>query len=121
MKAESDSEVALVLAWIAAQREAGRGKPDLEELLMEAYVEREYHKHSNGCNLVNELHWPFPRHPACVVHDMLYNDQRGWGYSDKKMRQLNAYFGRPKRGWVRWAGLRLGGWYAYYYGDKAPA
>ncbi len=109
----TDQEVKQVMTWVESMRYQGRSEPELETLLIEAYCDRQYHKKSNGCNLVNELRWPFPRHPACVVHDMLYGDKRGRRYSDRMMRKINAYFGRPYRGWVRWAGLRLGGWWAY--------
>lgn len=111
-----DKEKALVLAWIEAKRAAGSACEELEALLIEAYEEKAYHLRSNGCNLVNELRWPFPRHPACVVHDMMYGEKRGRAYSDRMMRRLNSYFGRPGRGWIRWAGLRLGGWWAYRRG-----
>ena len=107
-----DKEKAIVYKWIEAMQANGKGDPELEAVLYEAYDNNEHHK-SNGCNLVNELSWPFPRHPACVVHDMLYRLKLGRSYSDATMRRLNAYFGRSCRGWVRWAGLRLGGWWAY--------
>lgn len=113
----TDTEKELVLAWVDAMRDAGKGDHELEALLIEAYCVREFHRESNGCNLVNELRWPHPRHPACVVHDLLYKDKRGRRYSDRMMRKLNKYFGRPFRGWLRWAGLRIGGWYAYHYGE----
>ncbi len=108
-----DREAGLVKSWIEAKRAAGKGDAELEGLLAEAYEQREYHKQSNGCNLVTELRWPFPRHPACVVHDMLYGDRRGRKYADSVMKRLNGYFGRPVAGWFRWAGLRLGGWWVY--------
>lgn len=116
METETDKEKALVYAWCEAMNEAGRGNAELDELLREAYEDNE-HRRSNGCNFVNELKWPFPRHPACVVHDRLYRLQRGRKYADDKMRELNKYFGRPVAGWVRWAGLRLFGGWAYRYGD----
>lgn len=109
----ASSEAALVASWIIAKNSVGEGEFELDELLREAYFEQVYYLQSNGCTLVTELGWPFPRHPACVVHDMLYDQQKGRRYCDLKFRELNAYFGRPKRGWVRWAGLRIGGWWAY--------
>ncbi|GAA6154484.1 hypothetical protein NBRC116587_39070 [Pseudoteredinibacter isoporae] len=107
-----DNEFELVKQWIAGRQENGQGDPELETLLLDAYQNGE-HKISNGCNFVNELRWPWPRHPACVVHDRLYRLKAGRSYADRMMRRLNGYFGRPGRGWVRWLGVRIGGWWIY--------
>lgn len=110
-----DDEFELVKLWIKGRRANGRPELEIERLLIEAYESGE-HKTSNGCNLVNELDWPWPRHPACVVHDRLYRLKAGRAYADKAMRQINSYFARPYRGWIRWLGLRLGGWWVYSRG-----
>lgn len=111
-----DAEKKLVLAWIEAMQSQGRGDEELERELIAAYDDD--YKASNGCNLVNELRWPISRHPACVVHDRLYGMRAGRAYADRVMRRLNSYFGRPVRGWIRWTGLRLGGWWAYYWSSE---
>lgn len=66
-----DKEKAIAYKRIEAMKANGKGDPELEAVSYEAYDINEHHK-LNGHNLVNELNRPFPRHPACVVHDMLF-------------------------------------------------
>jgi len=49
-----DKEKAIVYKWIEAMQANGKGDPELEAVLYEAYDNNEHHQ-SNGCNLVNEL------------------------------------------------------------------
>ncbi len=106
-----DKEFALLKAFIEAKRDIGEGDAELEAILLDAYENGEHHK-SNGCNFVDELSWPYA-HPACVVHDMYYRLRLGRSNGDRIMMKINSYFGHNFRGWVRWLGLRLGGWVFY--------
>lgn len=114
-----DTEKALVLAWVDGMRAAGRGDDEVERFILEAY-DADYHHESNGCNLVNELRWPFPRHPACVGHDFWWKHTRGYWSGNRLMYRANCYFGRPARGALRWIGVTVGGW-PWYWKAKREA
>ncbi len=106
---KNDSEAALVYEWVAAMRAAGRGDEEVERFVLEPY-ENGFYLESDGCTLVNELGWPFRRHPACVGHDYYWKNCKGFWSGNRLLYRANRYFGRPGRGVLRWIGTTVGGW-----------
>jgi len=100
-------------------------------VIIAAYADG-YEPYSDGITLMPDYALGM-KHPAGVGHDYLYylgtsnpflpkiitseHDARSW--ADIWFRYALQDFSHPIRSWVRWIGLRFGGWYGWNKHRKA--
>ena len=101
------------------------------QVITAAYADG-YEQYSDGITLMPDYALGM-KHPAGVGHDYLYylgtsnpflpkiitseHDARSW--ADIWFRYALQDFSHPIRSWVRWIGLRFGGWYGWNKHRKA--
>jgi len=85
-----------------------------------------YDAKSDGISLVSDLSFEAfdkpsqQKHPAGVVHDYLYwTGAISRKSADIIFRDILIDFGHPIRAWIRYYGLRAGGWYVWNKCRKA--
>ena len=96
-----------------------RPRASVYNAIQSAYTDPEWDwTKCDGCSFVSEMHFPPGfRFPACVMHDWYYQRVRDGKtkrrFADKMFRYAMIDYGvNPARAWIRWAGVRLGGWKA---------
>ena len=103
----------------------------VEQVILAAYADG-YEAQSDGITLVPDYALGM-KHPAGVAHDWLYykgtsnpflpkiitSEHRARAWADVWFRYAMQDFSHPVRAWVRWLGLRFGGWNAWRKHRKA--
>ena len=101
------------------------------QVIIAAYADG-YEKYSDGITLMPDYALGM-KHPAGVGHDWLYHmgtanpflpkiitSERGArSWADAWFRDAMQDFSHPIRAWVRWIGLRVGGWWGWRKHRKA--
>jgi len=72
---------------------------------------------SDGCSLAPDLVF----FDCCEQHDIDYSTNVKRRIADNKLRQCIKATGFPFLAWIYWVGVRLGGWYGYYFGPSAKS
>ena len=70
---------------------------------------------SDGCSMSPDLTFS----DCCEVHDLEYITGVDRRVADKNLRECIRSKGYPFLCWVYWLGVRLGGWWGYYFGPSA--
>lgn len=70
---------------------------------------------SDGCSMAPDLVF----FECCERHDVDYITNVKRPEADKRLRECIKSTGHPILSWVYWAGVRLGGWWGYYFGDSS--